>query len=214
LPAGSKKCTMCGMEKLQDDFHLDKQRRDGHRPICKKCACIKSREYRQKHKDEIRISQREYRKTHKEEILKQHRTYYRRTDYHKKYYHIHKERILEIQRKYELTAKGRLRIIRGNHRRRVHVKDTEATLTVEQWGTILKMQKNACNICGRKFTKKRPPTIDHIIPLSRGGGLTYENIQALCKSCNSQKHTKIDPQFIQSWCYIEVGKVLSLNSTG
>ena len=33
-------------------------------------------------------------------------------------------------------------------------------------------------------------TIDHIRPVSKGGGLVLDNVQLLCKSCNSIKHDK------------------------
>ncbi len=40
-----------------------------------------------------------------------------------------------------------------------------------------------CKICGA--TKKL--TVDHIIPVTKGGKNTLENCQLLCKSCNSRK---------------------------
>ncbi|WP_120430181.1 HNH endonuclease [Acinetobacter baylyi] len=35
-------------------------------------------------------------------------------------------------------------------------------------------------------------TLDHIKPESRGGDSSFENLQTMCKSCNSAKGTKYD----------------------
>lgn len=35
------------------------------------------------------------------------------------------------------------------------------------------------------------PTIDHVIPLCRGGENTVDNMQTLCKKCNEEKAGKI-----------------------
>jgi 5-methylcytosine-specific restriction endonuclease McrA len=43
-----------------------------------------------------------------------------------------------------------------------------------------------CHFCGRKF----PPgelTMDHIVPLIRGGKSTKGNVVPSCKECNSKK---------------------------
>ena len=46
------------------------------------------------------------------------------------------------------------------------------------------IQKGVCHYCGGKF----PPselTMDHIVPLSRGGHSTKGNIVPCCKACNN-----------------------------
>jgi 5-methylcytosine-specific restriction endonuclease McrA len=47
--------------------------------------------------------------------------------------------------------------------------------------------------CVRPFDN---PTIDFIVPLSRGGEQTRENSQRLCLSCNSSRHDKPWSEFL------------------
>lgn len=63
-------------------------------------------------------------------------------------------------------------------------------LTTKELELILKSQDNCCVLCGRDFNAVEP-TFDCIIPMSKGGSFTKENVQALCKSCNSRKNVKI-----------------------
>ena len=72
-------------------------------------------------------------------------------------------------------------------RRAARKKGLPATLTIQQWCAILVAYKYQCAYCGKKETKKRSLTQDHVLPLSKGGGTTPENIVPACKSCNSAK---------------------------
>lgn len=49
-----------------------------------------------------------------------------------------------------------------------------------------KEQDGVCPICGKKFAFEDMEG-DHIVPWSRGGKTVYENLQMLCKACNSGK---------------------------
>jgi len=180
-------------ERSRKYYQMHKEERIKYRQTHKEAHAENSQKYYQRHKAAAAENRREYNQRNKGEIAEKKRKYYQRN----------KGEILEKKRKYHSSPEGHCTLNRANHKRRARAKNTEATLTAEQWETILKIQGNCCNVCGKRFTKKRPPTIDHIIPLSEGGGLTFENVQALCKSCNSRKHAKIDPQFIQSWGYIK-----------
>jgi 5-methylcytosine-specific restriction endonuclease McrA len=52
---------------------------------------------------------------------------------------------------------------------------------------IERLYSQPCAGCG----SMKDQTIDHIVPLSRGGKHSIGNLQTLCKSCNSSKNCKL-----------------------
>jgi 5-methylcytosine-specific restriction endonuclease McrA len=49
---------------------------------------------------------------------------------------------------------------------------------------ILRRDRYTCQYCGRQGSDL---TVDHVVPKSRGGQRTWENLVAACRSCNLKK---------------------------
>jgi len=49
-----------------------------------------------------------------------------------------------------------------------------------------KLDDGVCHYCAQTFPKKEL-TMDHLVPLSRGGKSTKGNVVVACKECNSEK---------------------------
>ncbi len=55
---------------------------------------------------------------------------------------------------------------------------------------IYKRDKNICQYCGKKF-QPEDLNLDHVVPLSRGGKDSWENVVCSCVACNLRKGNKI-----------------------
>jgi hypothetical protein len=195
----TKRCSKCGIIKPITEFYKDKFTKGGMNSRCKECMRIYHHEYYKRNLERRREWQREYYEENEEKIR----------EYRHKYRLKNIEKYREGNRRYERTAKGKFTRKRLAHARRSLKENNENDLTEAQWIEILKQQKNRCNLCGKPFTKRRFPTQDHIISVLYGGGLSSDNVQALCLSCNCRKREKLYPSFIQTWIGAQEHRVLS-----
>jgi 5-methylcytosine-specific restriction endonuclease McrA len=92
-------------------------------------------------------------------------------------------------KKFRQSPKGKISTTFHINLRRARLLAAEGTFTVEQLQKLLDTQKK-CHICGKRFTKKDPATLDHVIPISNGGRHEASNIALAHKSCNSRKRDK------------------------
>lgn len=203
-----KRCSQCKKEKPETDFHKDATASDGRRSACKICRNKSHRAYCLANKEKKAAYAKAYEKANRQDILARHKKWRlankeketarikawrlankeKKTAYDKAYRLANKKKIVAYRkangdkrnarnRKYEALKVG------NNHE---PYKDMEI---FERDGWI-------CGICGLKIDKrlKRPnllsKSIDHIIPLSKGGADAPINLQAAHLICNIGKHTK------------------------
>jgi 5-methylcytosine-specific restriction endonuclease McrA len=68
-------------------------------------------------------------------------------------------------------------------------------LRKSQWW-LTKLNQGLCHYCGQKFAPKEL-TMDHVVPVARGGTSTPGNVVPACKDCNNKKKldTPVDQLF-------------------
>jgi len=111
------------------------------------------------------------------------------------------EQYQEMKRRYWDSPEGKAMRARNDHKKRLREISLPNTLTAEEWVQIKKQFKHRCIYCG----EKKPLTHEHIIPLSRGGGFTKDNILPACKECNSRRgNRKMLLELLAEPCYPKV----------
>lgn len=162
---------------------------EGH----KEEARIKSAQYRAEHKGEIKSRSKQYSEANKEKIRakalaynRAHPEVHRSADH--KYSLSHKDQLQAKQRAWQQTHPEIVQV-RNARRKALKYGNTPIgeMLTEAQWRGILDQFNYSCAYCGRKMERL---TIDHIIPLSKGGPDSLRNVVPCCPRCNSAKRNK------------------------
>lgn len=102
----------------------------------------------------------------------------------------HKDRIKEIKQKYANSERGRLIQKIDGQRRIEREKNLKKKMNWDYWRWLCEKLDYHCQGCGKKFDIFSL-TVDHMVPINRGGDNDDWNIQPLCKPCNSRKQDRL-----------------------
>jgi hypothetical protein len=101
---------------------------------------------------------------------------------------------IEVKKRQKLVKK---RFVELAKRRKNEIEEAKRFYASPEWRLLRKQiidsHKDICRICGKKITEKNDITIDHILPRSKfpKDALEINNMQILCRSCNSSKGNRI-----------------------
>lgn len=185
----TKICTKCGIEKpLVDGFHSEKRNKNGRAARCRECSNKVSAAWKKAHPERAKELVLRWNEAHPER-KRQHGTSWRiaHPEYAKGYYRANLDRARESMAKWrEAHPEER----RASHRKRKALKLAyDGTHhTASDVKALFEQQQGHCLYCYNRLDTYH---VDHIVPLSRGGGNGADNIALACPSCNLSKNNKL-----------------------
>lgn len=115
-----------------------------------------------------------------------------------------KQRRYEVSRRWVLKNIERVRELKRNwkkrnpenkraykHRKRLRLIDSPFPL--QEWKELLEFFNGWCPYCGEAEQKL---SVDHVVPVVKGGTNDISNLIPCCISCNTLKHTRLLEEWI------------------
>ena len=154
--------------------------------------------YVERNMPSIREYQREYRKKNASVISAQKsEAYQARRDHYRAqgraYYQANRETIRAINNAWSVANREAVLAIKARykHRRRSIEADNGIYLVSQRdIERMLTRHNDACAYCHVTFSEAVPVTLDHIVPVMRGGTFSVGNLAPACTSCNSSKGSR------------------------
>ena len=112
-----------------------------------------------------------------------------------KYRDKNREKVNAALRAWFQTPEGKAARVNGERRRRVRKMGCDAIATAKQVSELL-TNARGCFYCEAPFGAGNAPTVDHVVPLARGGAHSVDNLVAACGTCNARKGTMLPHEFM------------------
>lgn len=155
-----KTCTVCKESKPRDEFHLIRRGLMARSSRCKACGKAQTYEWRAKNRATAAKIQRDYRNRHPERVKAA------------------VDAWLAANPDYERERSSR----RAKQNPEIHAARARAHRLKKTRCEVAAILNSPCAYCGGVATE-----IDHVVPLSRGGGNEMTNLAPACRRCNSSK---------------------------
>jgi 5-methylcytosine-specific restriction endonuclease McrA len=203
-----KRCSKCGEVKPRTSFYKDNKRKDKLTPQCSVCMRANFNDRSDESKERKRVHSREYyhlniesmREKYKE-ITKRYRDNHKDThnkkqkerrqnnperykEYRDRFYWNNWEKVQAKHKKWVAKNPEKNREYKAN--RRAKKLQAGGNFTAKEFKELCNSFHNVCLCCGSTDRL----VADHVMPISRGGTNSIDNIQPLCFSCNAKKHAK------------------------
>ena len=205
----TKRCPKCNEYKTLNNFYKNKSRKDGLSAYCKICTNQLNIQTHNKNKEHYKKYQKQWKAANREYVNsrdKKYREEHPEIEFkkQKKYRETHKEQLYEKGKKYRETHRDYFKV--KYKERKNNIKSTnDGSITQALLEELLLLQDNKCTYCGCKLTPDNKH-MDHIIPISRGGTHTADNIHYVCKGCNQSKGSKLESEWLIQKTYYDIEK--------
>lgn len=169
----TRTCTKCGEAKPLTEYHRDKRSPGGLRRQCKACRCSQTMDWWYANQE-------------------------RQLQRHRDYVDENRDRVRQIDsERYYRNRDERLDLaLSVTHARRARAAGAEYDFSVTR-DALRERDGDCCHYCGivmdfareDRRIRKDKATIEHVTPISAGGGHTFDNVVLSCWGCNADKRS-------------------------